>query len=184
MKSVTKNKLWIRTVAQVFFFVLIALIAINHALEANGVAIPQLSNWLDAPAEPLPGDSGMPRVQGPTFGASERFVVSPGREADGIFHMPGGQSGHFLSPYYMKGHDAWARGEATPFLPGESAHRLTLCQDCRNVGLLFEGQSSRNLALVVGDGYSRLANRSLLLGEARQSAWPIPCRSHLEGRLC
>jgi penicillin amidase len=96
---------------------------IQHPLS---IGIPQLSNWLDAPAEPLPGDSGMPRVQGPTFGASERFVVSPGREADGIFHMPGGQSGHFLSPYYMKGHAAWARGEATPFLPGEAAHQLTL----------------------------------------------------------
>jgi penicillin amidase len=96
---------------------------IQHPLS---MAIPRLSTWLDAPAEPLPGDSGMPRVQGPTFGASERFVVSPGREADGIFHMPGGQSGHFLSPYYMKGHEAWARGEATPFLPGEPEHWLTL----------------------------------------------------------
>jgi penicillin amidase len=32
-------------------------------------------------------------------GASERFVVSPGREAEGIFHMPAGRSGHPLSPY-------------------------------------------------------------------------------------
>ena len=62
----------------------------------------------------------------PTFGASERFVVSPGREADGIFHMPGGQSGHLLSPFYRKGHEAWAAGEPTPFLPGPSRHRLTL----------------------------------------------------------
>jgi penicillin G amidase len=68
----------------------------------------------------------MPRVQSPSFGASERFVVSPGREAEGIFHMPGGQSAHPLSPFFRAGHQAWVRGEATPFLPGPAVHRLTL----------------------------------------------------------
>ena len=90
------------------------------------LALPQLSGLLDAPFEALPGDSGMPRVQGVGFGASERFVVSPGREESGIFHMPGGQSGHFLSPFYLAGHEAWARGEPTPFLPGETLHELKL----------------------------------------------------------
>jgi penicillin G amidase len=85
-----------------------------------------LSNWLDMPREPLPGDSDMPRVQGPSHGASERLVVSPGREEEGIFHMPGGQSGHPLSPFYRAGHSAWARGAPTPFLPGKTAHTLTL----------------------------------------------------------
>jgi len=68
----------------------------------------------------------MPRVQGADFGASERFAVSPGREHEGYFHMPGGQSGHPLSPHYRDGHSAWARGERTPFLPGPAQHRLTL----------------------------------------------------------
>ncbi len=81
---------------------------------------------LDMPAEPLPGDSNLPRVQRPSSGASERFVVSPGREAEGIFHMPAGQSGHPLSPFYRAGHDAWVKGEPTPFLPGATAHTLTL----------------------------------------------------------
>ncbi|MFQ5527916.1 MAG: penicillin acylase family protein [Thermoanaerobaculia bacterium] len=81
---------------------------------------------LDMPAEPLPGDSNMPRVQGPGFGASERLVVSPGREEEGFFHMPAGQSGHPLSPFYRAGHDAWVSGEATPYLPGETRHRLEL----------------------------------------------------------
>ena len=49
---------------------------------------------LDMLAQPLPGGGDMPRVQSPTQGASERLVVSPGRENEGIFHMPGGQSGH------------------------------------------------------------------------------------------
>ena len=87
---------------------------------------PQLSRWLAAPAEALPGDSYMPRVQHRTSGASERMVVSPGREQDGLFHMPGGQSGHPLSPYFLAGHDDWAAGRATPLLPGPGQHRLRL----------------------------------------------------------
>ena len=85
-----------------------------------------LAQLLDMPAIALPGDSDMPRVQGPAFGASERMVVSPGHEAEGILHLPGGQSGHPLSPYYQAGHAAWARGEPTPFLPGPAVHTLTL----------------------------------------------------------
>jgi penicillin amidase len=85
-----------------------------------------LSRWLSMPAEPLPGDSDMPRVQSPSFGASERFVVSPGHEAEGIFEMPGGQSGHPLSPFFRAGHQAWVRGEPSHFLPGPTAHRLIL----------------------------------------------------------
>jgi penicillin amidase len=84
------------------------------------------TNWLNMPAERLPGDTDMPRVQAPQHGASERFVVAPGHEAEGIFHMPCGQSGHPLSPYYRAGHEAWAHGEPTPFLPGKTEHTLTL----------------------------------------------------------
>jgi len=90
------------------------------------LAVPQLSEWLDIPPEPLPGDSNMPRVQGPRHGASERFVVSPGLEEQGFLHMPGGQSGHPLAPYYRTGHRAWAEGDPTPFLPGTPVHHLTL----------------------------------------------------------
>ncbi|MGD8441753.1 MAG: penicillin acylase family protein, partial [Holophagae bacterium] len=89
-------------------------------------AVPQLAGLLDMPAVELPGDSNMPRVQSPTFGASERFAVSPGKEADGYFHMPGGQSGHPLSPHYRAGHEAWVEGRPTPFLPGDTVSVLTL----------------------------------------------------------
>jgi penicillin amidase len=91
-----------------------------------GITFPWLGSWLNFPADPLPGDSDMPRVQAPGHGASERFVVSPGREEEGIFHMPGGQSGHPLSPFYRAGHAAWVQGAPTPFLPGPAAHTLTL----------------------------------------------------------
>jgi penicillin amidase len=96
---------------------------IQHPLSQ---ALPFLSRWLDMTSEPLPGDWSMPRVQSPAFGASERFAVSPGLEQQGYLHMPGGQSGHPLSPFYRAGHEAWVRGEATPFLPGAAEHVLNL----------------------------------------------------------
>lgn len=89
-------------------------------------ALPFLARYLDMQGVALPGDWSTPRVQSPTFGASERFGVSPGREAEGYLHMPGGQSGHPLSPYYRAGHEAWMRGAATAFLPGQAEHVLNL----------------------------------------------------------
>lgn len=89
-------------------------------------AIPGIGDKLRMPAVPVPGDSRMPRVAGPAFGASQRMVVSPGHEAQGIFHMPGGQAGHFLSPYWAAGHDDWVEGRPSPFLPGETQWTLTL----------------------------------------------------------
>lgn len=98
--------------------------AIRHPL---GHFLPRwLTGWLDLPADPLPGDTYTPRAQSPRFGASNRLVVSPGREEQGLLHMPGGQSGHPLSPFYRAGHAAWVRGEPTPFLPGPAQHTLTL----------------------------------------------------------
>ncbi|MCP4678439.1 MAG: penicillin acylase family protein [Deltaproteobacteria bacterium] len=88
--------------------------------------IPLVGRWLDMPATKLPGDRDMPRVQSPDFGASERMAVSPGREEYGYFHMPAGQSGHPLSPYYGAGHRAWENGEPMPFLPGPAKYTLTL----------------------------------------------------------
>jgi penicillin amidase len=65
-------------------------------------------------------------VQGPTFGASQRMAVTPGRESEALFEMPGGESGHPLSPYYRAGHEEWAHGEPAPFLPGPAEHSLHL----------------------------------------------------------
>ncbi len=98
--------------------------AICHPLAA---AVPALGKrLLCMPEQPLPGDGAMPRVQGPAFGASERMVVAPGHEADGILHMPGGQSGHPLSPFWGAGHADWVAGKPSPFLPGRSRYRLEL----------------------------------------------------------
>ena len=98
-------------------------VRIQHPLSR---ALPILAPLLDMPTVELPGDHDMPRVQEGAFGASERFAVSPGHEDQAYFHMPGGQSGHPLSPYYRAGFMAWARGEPLPFLPGIAEHTLML----------------------------------------------------------
>lgn len=97
--------------------------AYRHPLSA---ALPFVGRWLDMPRHDVPGDLYTPRVQWGSIGASERMVVSPGREAEGIMHMPTGQSGHPLSPFYANSHDAWVNGTPTPFLPAATEHTLTL----------------------------------------------------------
>jgi penicillin amidase len=99
---------------------------IQHPLSR---ALPFLSPLLDMPLVELPGDHDMPRVQDGPIGASERFAVSPGHEDQGYIHIPGGQSGHPLSPYYRAGFEYWAHGVPAPFLPGVAQHRLTLESD-------------------------------------------------------
>ncbi len=97
--------------------------AIRHPLSA---ALGPLATFLDMPADPLNGDNQVVRVTGRTFGASERLVVSPAHLDDAYFHMPAGQSGHPLSPYYRAGHGAWVRGDATPLLPGPAVSTFSL----------------------------------------------------------
>jgi penicillin G amidase len=103
------------------------VVRIRHPLSR---ALPWLAALLDMPTQQLPGDHDMPRVQdGTLYGASERFAVSPGHEDQGYLHIPGGQSGHPLSPYYRAGFAEWAHGEPLPFLPGPTEHTLTLTPD-------------------------------------------------------
>jgi penicillin amidase len=95
---------------------------VRHALSR---AVPGLAWLLDRPDRGLPGDTDMPRVQAPGFGASERFAVSPGQEAYGYLHVAGGQSGHPLSPYYSAGYEDWLEGLPSPFLPGPPQHTVS-----------------------------------------------------------
>ncbi len=97
--------------------------SIRHPLSKG---VPFIGKWLDMPSNALSGDSYMPKVQGKSFGASQRMVVSPGHEATGIFHMPTSQAGHPWSPYYGKGHSDWEQGKPSPFLPGKTKYKLTL----------------------------------------------------------
>ena len=84
--------------------------------------IPILGRILNMPQKPLPGGYHCVRATS----ASERMVISPGREADGILHIPSGQSGHPLSENYKDQFSYWLKGEALPFLPGPTTHTLTL----------------------------------------------------------
>ncbi|HEY3160000.1 MAG TPA: penicillin acylase family protein [Vicinamibacterales bacterium] len=97
--------------------------AFRHPLSAG---VPLVGRWLDMPIRPLAGDLYTIQVHSGSLGASERMVVSPGHEAEGIMHMPTGQSGHPLSPFYANSHDAWVNGEPTPLLPGPAEHTLML----------------------------------------------------------
>ena len=97
-------------------------VVISHPLSAT---IPLLGRWLAVPPDKLPGDSNMPRVAGRKFGQSERLTVSPGKEKEGVFNMPGGQSGHPLSPFFLAGHEDWVTGQTTPLLPGAVKYTLT-----------------------------------------------------------
>jgi len=97
---------------------------IKHPLSA---ALPGwLGRFINMPDQPLPGDSNMPRVAAPGFGASERLDVSPGHEARGILEMPGGQSDNPLSPFFGAGHQDWVKGRPTPLLPGKTRYTMTM----------------------------------------------------------
>jgi penicillin G amidase len=99
----------------------------NRALVAHPLGtVPLVGRLVNLPSDPLPGDVYTPRAHSPRTGPSERMAVSPGREHEGILHMPTGQSGHPLSPHYSDQHHAWVSGEPLPFLPGATVSRLTL----------------------------------------------------------
>jgi penicillin G amidase len=87
---------------------------------------PWLGRWIDLPSAPQSGDTFSLRVAAPGFGSTQRLVVAPGREDRAILHMPGGQSGHPLSPHYRDQHRAWLKGEPLPLLPGEPVSALRL----------------------------------------------------------
>ncbi len=88
--------------------------------------IPALAPYLDMPPTPLAGDNNMPAVALSSFGASQHMAIAPGREAEGILTMPGGQSGHPLSPFYGAGHKDWLEHKPSPLLAGPAAHNLVL----------------------------------------------------------
>ena len=97
--------------------------SVNHPLSK---ALPFVGQWLNMPKVELTGDVWMPKAQKPSAGISERMIVSPGHEDKAIFHMPGGQSGHPLSPFYKAGYMDWVEGNKSAFLPGKAEYRLQL----------------------------------------------------------
>ncbi|WP_045226713.1 penicillin acylase family protein [Methyloterricola oryzae] len=99
-------------------------IAVRHPISN---AAPWLSWLLDMPAAESSGcATACVRILGNGHGASERLVVSPSDPGSALLHMPGGQSGHPLSPNYGDQQAAWQFGFPLPFLAGTKVHRLEL----------------------------------------------------------
>ena len=96
---------------------------IHHPL---AFGLPAIGLLTDPPDVPIPGDTLLPRVGAPGYGSTERFVVSPGHEGDGIFEMPVGEASNPLSPYFLAGHSDWLEGRASPFMPESPRWTLVL----------------------------------------------------------
>ncbi len=98
-----------------------------HIRHPFSLSEPLLSPWLDMPMVETGGCNPFcVKVLNDEYGASQRMVIAPGHLEEGLFEMPGGQSGHVLSPHYRDQQSAWVNGTSAPFLPGEPRHRLHL----------------------------------------------------------
>lgn len=86
---------------------------IKHPFSQVAAALELL---LDMPKKPLPGCAQCVRVANGNKGASARIVVAPGQERQGIYEMPGGQSGHVFSSHYSDQQTAWLDGRPAPLL--------------------------------------------------------------------
>lgn len=87
--------------------------------------LPWLAGPLSMPAVGLAGDDYMPNVlRSAGSNVSERLFVAPGQEHTAVLHMPGGQSGHPLSPFWDAGHEDWLQHRPTPLQAGPAAWTL------------------------------------------------------------
>ena len=87
---------------------------------------PPFATVLNMEESDMAGHPSAVRVMTEGFGASNRMVVIPGREDDGICQIPAGQSGHPASPFYRAGHRAWIEGAALPLVRRAIRSTLTL----------------------------------------------------------
>lgn len=83
----------------------------------------------EMPRAQLPGHPTCVRVQTPTFGASQRSVISPNHLSDAIMVTPCGQAGLPTSPNFRSLHEFWQKGEPYPLLPQDAARRVLLLRE-------------------------------------------------------
>ncbi|MBX3328839.1 MAG: penicillin acylase family protein [Nitrospira sp.] len=114
-------------------------VKVEHPL---GGALPGLGSILNMPDEPASGCGQCVRVMQDGLGASQRLVMSPGHQGDGILHMPGGQSGHPFSPHYRDQQHYWSNGLPLPFLAGTPVHTLTLVPLSQTASMVGQQQIS------------------------------------------
>ena len=91
---------------------------VHHPL---GDALPALGRWLNMPNAALAGGSSVVRVARPRAGASMRMIADLANPAASRFVIPGGQSGHFLSPHFRDLFADWVAGRTRPLEPGRAA---------------------------------------------------------------
>jgi penicillin amidase len=97
-------------------------ISIHHPFSTVS---PILASLLDMPTFASDGCASLcVKVMGSEHSASERLVLSPGHPENGIFDMPGGQSGHPLSKYYRDQQAFWQGGIAAPWELDATLHTL------------------------------------------------------------
>ncbi|PPD34241.1 MAG: penicillin acylase [Methylomonas sp.] len=102
-------------------------VAVQHPISK---ALPALSSLLDMPRFDSDGCASIcVKVMDLTHGASQRLVVSPAHPENGIFHMPGGQSGHPLSEHYRDQQPFWQNGIAAAFSATDKTNVLYLLPD-------------------------------------------------------
>jgi penicillin amidase len=97
---------------------------ISHPFAALAPA--PIRRAIEIPPAPQSGDTSSVRVATPTFGASERFAISPGRLEHALIHMPGGQSGRPLNRHFRDQQPAWESGQPLSLLPTEVTTVLLL----------------------------------------------------------
>lgn len=90
-------------------------VGLNHPLE--GLA-PWTGPVLGVPALPQSGAVHSVRTCAPGFAAAGRAVLTPGTDGFAHFDLPGGQSGHPLSPHFDDRHTTWS----STFLPQDSSN--------------------------------------------------------------
>lgn len=113
--------------------------AIRHpAADALGAA----ARLAEMPRAPLPGHPTTVRVQTPSFGASQRSVVSPSREDEAILVTPAGQSGLPTSPHFRSLHKSWQDGTPYPFRPSEPTARIRMAAEKKDAASKANDASS------------------------------------------
>ncbi|WP_327173964.1 penicillin acylase family protein [Streptomyces sp. NBC_01335] len=78
---------------------------------------PELAPLLDLPQDEMPGCPESVCAARPGFGPAVRLAASPGRPAQALLNLPGGQSGDPRSPFYSDQFAAWLTAAPRPLDP-------------------------------------------------------------------
>jgi penicillin G amidase len=83
--------------------------------------LPLVGRWTSPGLQPQSGGGYTVKQVGRTFGPSERLTVDLGNLDQSTLNLVTGESGNFLSPYYMDQWQAWYQGSTYPLPFSEQA---------------------------------------------------------------